>query len=248
MENYLKLLKGVAFLMLFSLLPLPIFAQATIDKMINEYVATSINGENATPYASRINQLYKGYDKESKTLFKDNIYNRIKSCSIPELRMLREKMAYIDLYMLVSEAGDEKHDDLYFMKGEICGLHTGDTIGLKECITELKQSVNSKTPKIDGYICTLIDYLGDIRGFKPTSQTIDGIWISNCSLPGDLMMTPAYILIISNGKAKLELSGYAYAFTEIIHWGKLKVKNRHTHKESLIEKMTASIWHGQMKN
>ena len=62
------------------------------------------------------------------------------------------------------------------------------------------------------------------------------------------MMTPAYILIISNGKAKLELSGYAYAFTEIIHWGKLKVKNRHTHKESLIEKMTASIWHGQMKN
>ncbi len=234
-------MKRVVIILLCVLFADAVYAQATIEELLDVYVSASVSGENATPYATRINQYYKNYSLTEKTALKDKLFGLIKKCNKIELRNLKEKTAYIDLYVLLSDIKDERLDDLYFLKGEVCGLHTADTVGLKDCITELKLSYKSKTPKVDGYICTLRDYLEDIRNFRPTSQSIDGVWVSDCSLPGDLLMTPAYILIISNGRAKLDLSGYAYAFTEMNITGKVKSEEQ-TYTQRIIDREDNNVY------
>jgi len=223
MENYLKFLKKVILLVLFTLFPSVVYSQATADELLDGYVSASANKENATPYITKINQVFKNYNNIQQAAFRGKIYEKINGDTIIEQQRLAKKMALIDLYVLLAESNDSKLDDLYFQKGEICGLHTGDTIMLKECITGLKLSDQSKTPKVTDYITTLQDYLEQIRNYLPLSKRLDGIWVSDYMINAKWNY-PAFVLNVDEFKIKLEL-GYAFNYSaqSVIDIGKDKV-------------------------
>lgn len=229
MEIYLKLLKNAVLLTLFSLFPLVVYSQATADELLDGYVSASVNKENATPYITKINQVFKNYNEDQQAEFRGKIYERINGDTIAQQNILVKKMALIDLYVLLADNNDSKLDDLYFQKGEICGLHTGDTIMLKECITGLKLSDQSKTPKVTDYITTLQDYLEQIRNYLPASQRMDGIWVSEIMYNMELInkavyYTPSFTINVNHGLVKMENTGYAIKFADIGFWSE-KVKN-----------------------
>ena len=201
-------------LTLFSLSPLVVYSQATANELLDGYVSASVNKENVTPYITKINQVFKNYNKDKQAAFRWKVYERIIGDTIIEQQRIAKKMALIDLYALLADSNDSRLDDLYFQKGEICGLHTGDTIMLKECITGLKLSDQSKTEKVTGYIATLQDYLDQIRNYLPVSKRIDGIWVSDLldeiHVYPENNYAPLYVLVIENGIIKLDPMGYAY--------------------------------------
>lgn len=210
---YSKQLFRTVLLILLSFLPLELCAQATIDELLDGYVSTSVSGESVTPYITKINQIYKNYRKDQQVSLRSKIYDRVVVDTIMEQNKLKGKFALIDLYAILADSNDSKLDDLYFKKGEICGLHTGDTIVLKECITSLKLSDNSKTPQVTKYISTLNDYLEEIRNYLPVSKRIDGVWVSdviNYDVGfGGVYSAPLFVLNIAEGKIKMENIGIA---------------------------------------
>lgn len=240
MEIYLKLLKNAVLLTLFSLFPLVVYSQVTADELLDGYVSASVNKENATPYITKINQVFKNYNEDQQAEFRGKIYERINGDTIAQQNILVKKMALIDLYVLLADNNDSKLDDLYFQKGEICGLHTGDTIMLKECITGLKLSDQSKTPKVTDYITTLQDYLEQIRNYLPASQRMDGIWVSEIMYNMELInkavyYTPSFTINVNHGLVKMENTGYAIKFADIGFWSE-KVKNdEDTYAQSVVD-------------
>ena len=215
-----------------------LFAQATDEELLDGYVSASVSGENAAPYITKINQVFRNYQKEQQTIFRGKIYERIKSDTIAKQNTLIKKVALIDLYALLADSNDSRLDDLYFQKGEICGLHTGDTIMLKECITGLKLSDQSKTQKVTGYIATLQDYLSQIRNYLPASKRMDGVWVSDrwyYDLFPIYACTPAFVLDIVQGRIKLETVGFATKFADIAFWsGKLK-NEEDTYAQTIVD-------------
>ena len=229
MNRYLKSIKSVLLLALFLSLPLEVYSQITMDELLNSYLTASVKNENNVPYITKISQLFKSYNESEQDAFRQSVYDRIICDTTIDSKAYIKKIALIDLYTILANDSDSKIDDLYFQKGEICGLHTGDTIMLKECITGLRLSDHSKTPKVDGYISQLQDYLEQIRNILPVSQSIDGVWVSvlsstpqNKPYSGYFGETPFYVLLINDGQAKLDLIGYAELMTDINNSGKIK--------------------------
>ena len=219
---YSKQLFRTVLLILLSFLPLELCAQATIDELLDGYVTASVNGESTTPYRTKINQIYKNYQEEQQDALRTQIYDRVVVDTIMDQNNIKRKFALIDLYALLADTDDNKLDDLYFAKGEICGLHTGDTIMLKECITSLKLSDHSKSASVKGYVNTLQGYLEEIRNYLPVSKRIDGVWVSNI-IEGtresfgesyiDLRENtyiPSFVIIIENGVVRMDPWGFAW--------------------------------------
>lgn len=224
MATIFKILRNAVIL---ALLPLHVFAQATADELLDGYVSASVHGENTTPYITKINQTFKSYRNDEQALFLVKISERINKDTIVNQQNAVRKIALIDLYALLADSNDGKLDDLYFQKGEICGLHTGDTIMLKDCITGLKLSNQSKTPKVNDYITTLQDYLEQIRNYVPASRRIDGIWVSNLQLTNsvelmDNITLPFYVLIVNGNSVQLDINGYGGLLAEKTSMGKIK--------------------------
>ena len=237
---YSKQLFRTVLLILLSFLSIELCAQATIDELLDGYVSSSVKGESATPYTTKINQIYKNYRIDQQESLRSIIYDRVVGDTIIEQNKLKGKFALIDLYALLADSDDSKLDDLYFKKGEICGLHTGDTIMLKECITSLKLSDHSKTDTVKEYVNTLQEYLEEIRNYLPVSQRIDGVWVSNRIkninwVDKYIYYTPSFVLNINNGKIKLENIGHAILFADFSFWSN-KVKNdENTYAEKIID-------------
>lgn len=225
-------------LVLLSLLPFGVLAQASMDELLDGYVSASVNKESTTPYTTKINQMFKTYSQNQQAALRTKIYNRVVGDTIINENRLKGKFALIDLYALLADSKDRKLDDLYFKKGEICALHTGDTIMLKECITSLKLSDHSKTAVVSGYVNTLQSYLEEIRNYLPLSERIDGVWVSDWMYDTNwsflaIRSTPMFVLNINHGTIKLENVGVAALLTDISVWsdnwsnkgGKIIIKN-----------------------
>lgn len=235
---YSKQLFRTVLLLLLSMLPLELCAQATLDELLDGYVSTSVSGESVTPYITKINQIYKNYRKDQQGSLRSKIYDRVVGDTIMEQNKLKGKFALIDLYALLADSDDSKLDYLYFKKGEICGLHTGDTIMLKECITSLKLSDHSKSTSVKGYVNTLQGYLEEIRNYLPVSQRIDGVWVSTITYEivfTDIYETPAFVLNISKNGIKFENVGYATKFADISFWTDKARNDENTYAQKIID-------------
>lgn len=219
-------LRKTFFVVLFSLLPLGIFAQASIDELLDGYVLASVNGESTMPYATKINQLFKNYAKDQQVALCTRIYDRVMGDSIVLQKNYTSDFALIDLYSMLADSGDKKLDDLSYRKGEICALCTGDTILLKECITTLSLSDYSKTTQVTEYISTLQDYLEEIRSYLPVSQRIKGAWISDLEERTTYSSIPRYILVSSEDGMKLEVAGYGSKLASVTILGDIKNKEK----------------------
>ena len=224
MTEHSHLPKRLSFLVFLLLSAEVLCAQISVSNLLKDYVASSVNGESTIAYVTKINQLFRSYSKEQQQTFVDNIYRRIEvdnDVERQDLNTLKEQLALIDLYMMTAEGSDPRLDRLYYYKGEIGALCLGDTIMIKECITSLRLSDRSSQEPVAGYIQTLKDYLEQIRAYIPPSQQLDGVWVS------DVIWTfqnlPAYVLIVENGKVKLDIVGYgADCLAKMSTWGNLK--------------------------
>lgn len=227
------------FVFLLLLLPLSVFAQASLDELLDGYVSASVNGESTMPYATKINQLFKNYSKGQQTALRTRIYDRIVGDSIVEQSQVNGTFALIDLYSMLADSDDQRMDDLSFKKGEVCALHTGDTIMLKECITALNLSDYSKTEQVTEYISILQNYLEEIRNYLPVSQRIDGVWVSSLSLKDvcldDIYFTPRFVLNINHDRIKLDNVGYGKRIADITFWKEKIINDESTYPQGVID-------------
>lgn len=213
-------------------------------KLIDDYVVSYKNGENTTPYQKKLIQRFMKSSPYQQESILTNVFDRMISIHISEnnekTKGLIEKMALIEIYTLLADEDDSRLCDVFFNRGEISGLCTGDTVMLKDCITELKLSDQSKTQKVTNYISTLQDYLEQIRNYLPASKRMDGVWVSEIMYNMDYVnevvyYTPSFTINVNHGQVKLENTGYAINFANIGFWSN-KVKNdENTYAQSVID-------------
>lgn len=217
----IKRLATIILLTLFTVCSQGLHAQVNTEQILDTYLSAINSGEDTTPYITKIIQRTKGFSQEQLSQFKKLIIERLDIDSSPEEKNPNTAMALINLYAQLASSDDKRLDDLYFHKGEICALQTGDTIMLKESIMELKLSDYVETEKTQNYIKVLNEYLEQIRNYVPMSKRLDGIWISDLDWTADGL--PAYVLIFDGPRPRLDIGGYAAScLAQFSTWGNLK--------------------------
>lgn len=236
-------MKALLLLICMIIVSVESYAQMTTKELIEGYVTTSLE-DNGNPYKMKIGQMYKRYSKKKQAGFLKELYGRICNISSQEQSEIIKKLSLIELYEFLSDGTDSMIDDLYFQKGEICGLQTGDTVMLKECITGLKLSDNSKSTKVEKYINTLQDYLEQIRNYVPLSKRLDGLWMSdNFTAEPDfygyvnsILTMPLFILNIVDGRVKLEDVGWATNLVDASAWSGKVRNDDNTYAQRVVDK------------
>lgn len=101
-------------LALLAFLPIRIFAQASIDELLDSYVSASVKGESTMPYATKINQLFRSHSKKQQEALLMNIYDRVVGDTIIEKNNAAGIFGLIDLFVMLADSNDKRLDDFSF--------------------------------------------------------------------------------------------------------------------------------------
>lgn len=154
------------------------FASSDHQAVINDFVRALMEHRDPIAAMNRINTYYKQLDSDSQKEFTQEIYSKIIDCQKNE--RLAETLPLVEAYKLFADVNDSRLPALYYVAGEISALEFGDTLQLKEYISDLIIVNKKKHPEASEYLSKLQQYLYDIRNYVPVFYRMTGGWISMC--------------------------------------------------------------------